>query len=121
MGSAFRWYGFVFLPVILLLLAAWSAQNRSIRRDADAGAPVRRGLPHHGPIMVRGIQALLSLPLLWLQIGWTIRLGMEREVIWFGVAALVAMVPNLLAIQLLRWMERAPSPEPLQSPIPQTS
>jgi MFS family permease len=112
MTSAFRWYGYVFLPVLLLLLVLWIGLTRALRRDAESGGSARCGVPHHGPVMVMGIQALLALPLLWVQIIWTLRLGMESEVIWFGVAALVALGPNLLAIQLLRWMERAPVGRP---------
>jgi hypothetical protein len=112
MPQAFTWYAWLVLPVMLLLIAAWLLQIRSIKRDIKNGPPARRGVPHHGVIMVMAFQGILTLPLFWLQTGWTLRLGMEREVIWFGVAALVALVPNLLAIHLLRWIEREPAPLP---------
>ncbi len=118
MSRAFNWYAWLVLPVMLIIIAAWLLQIRSIHRDIKNGPPARRGVPHHGVIMVMGIQVLLMLPLFWLQTGWTLRLGMEREVIWFSVAAMVALASNFLAIHILRWIERGPAPNQAVAGLP---
>lgn len=112
MQQAFWWHSTVFLPVALLMTGGWLWQMRGIRRDLltiVAGGNSQYGIPHHGVIMVMAIQTLVTLPLLWLRTGWTLQLGMEREVIWFGVAALVSLSANILVLYLLRLIEREPA------------
>ncbi|MCU0771624.1 MAG: hypothetical protein MUE94_07625 [Verrucomicrobia bacterium] len=123
MQQAFWWHALVFLPAASLVLAGWLWQVRGVVRDARAraaGADTRYGIPHHGVIMVMGIQTLVTLPLLWLRTGWTLRLGMEREVIWFGVAAVIALAANLLVLHILRVLEREPAQAPGSASISPT-
>jgi len=111
LDRAFWWFAWVFTPLAFLVTAGWIAQVRSIQRDIATeagGGSLRYGIPHHGVLMVMAIQGLLILPLLWLQFGWTLRLGMERELIWFGVGALTTLAPNLLVLHVLRLLERQP-------------
>jgi MFS family permease len=115
MSRAFAWHGGLFLPLMLVVVWQWFSQVRGIKRDIRDGPPSNRGVPHHGVIMVMGIQTLLLLPLFWLQTGWSLKLGLERETIWFGVAAIVALASNLLAIRLVRWIER-PAPQVVPRP-----
>jgi hypothetical protein len=125
MQQAFWWHAIVFLPVALLMTVGWLWQLRGIRSDLltiAAGGKPQFGIPHHGVIMVMAIQTLVTLPLLWLRTGWTMQLGMEREVIWFGVAAIVSLAANILVLYLLRVIEREPAQvQPGQAAIPPVS
>ena len=71
--------------------------------------PLRYGIPHHGVMMVMAIQGFFVIGLLWLQLVWTLRLNMERELIWFGASMLTTLAPNLLALHMLRLLERPSS------------
>lgn len=113
MNSAVWWFAWVFTPLSILMIAIWIAQVRSVTRDVAAEAawkiPLRYGIPHHGVMMVMAIQGFFVIGLLWLQLVWTLRLNMERELIWFGASMLTTLAPNLLALHMLRLLERPSS------------
>ncbi|MEI6339222.1 MAG: MFS transporter [Verrucomicrobiota bacterium] len=117
---AFWWFAWVFTPVAILTLAVWNWQVRCVRSDIAteaAGQIPRYGIPHHGVIMVMAIQGLLTLPVLWLQVGWALQLNMEKELIWFGAGAATTVAPNLLALHVLRILEK-PLYGPAKAPCP---
>jgi len=112
--SAFQAFLWIILPLSILMTGIWVMQVRSVRRDIlteSSGGVPRLGIPHHGVIMVMAIQGFFVLPLLWLQLGWTLRLDMEKELVWFGVSMLTTLAPNLIVLQLLRLIEGPVTPK----------
>lgn len=106
---AFWWYAYVFIPLIALMLGVWMMQARNVRRDiktAEAGQKPKYGIPHYGIPIVMAIQLLLGQPIWWLQLAWSMRLGMEREIICFGVAATLGMPFQIIVLHVLRLIER---------------
>jgi hypothetical protein len=92
----------------LLLVAVTVWQLLSIRkdiRDSARGLTTRLGVPHHGVLLVYAIQGLFYFPIFWLQTVWMIEVNMQAELVYFGIANLVAMAMGILGIQIIRWME----------------
>ena len=56
--------------------------------------------------MVMGVQGLLAFPIYWLQMFWTIRNDMERELLLFAGFQLLSSAALLVVMHILRVMER---------------
>lgn len=109
MAGAFRWYLILFVPLMSAVFFLWLMQIRSLKKDIAArkeGRPSRYGIPHHGVLMVMGVQGLLAFPIYWLQMFWTIRHDMGRELLLFAGFKLLASAALLLVVHILRVMER---------------
>ena len=103
------WYALVFTPLMLLITAIWLWQVRSVKQDIKvrlAGGTPRFGIPHHGVLLVMGIQGLIAFPLYWMQIFWTIDLNMPRDIYFFALAKVFSSAAILVVLQVLRLMER---------------
>ncbi len=98
----------VYLPSLVLILALWLRLVHSIWSDlrkVAAGAEPRRGIPHHGVLMVMGIQGLFSLPIIWMQFIWLIHLGLQYELMIFVISSVLISLATILGYQLLRYLE----------------
>ncbi|MEI6167089.1 MAG: MFS transporter [bacterium] len=97
-----------YLPATALILILWLRLVRAIRIDlktvATGGIP-RYGLPHHGVLVVLGIQGLITLPITWMQFAWLIHIDMQRELIIFGLASVLGSLANVAAYHLIRVLE----------------
>ena len=103
---AFKWYGLAVLPLCMLGCLCWMVLKQRIRRDIAAakdGAPLRNGIPHHGLLILLGIQFLLTVGLWVWQVLVTVSLNMEQGAIAFGIAN---GMTNLLLIGILALMCR---------------
>ncbi|MCX6984317.1 MAG: hypothetical protein NT118_06125, partial [Lentisphaerae bacterium] len=61
---AFKWYGLLVLPLSVLTCCWWIVLKKSIYTDiaaARAGSPLRNGIPHHGVLLLVGIQYFILL------------------------------------------------------------
>jgi maltose/moltooligosaccharide transporter len=109
MAETFRWYLLLFVPLLSAVFWLWLMQVRSIKKDIAAlaaGQSPRYGVPHHGVLMVMGVQGLLGFPIYWLQMFWTIRNDMARELLLFAGLQLMSSAALLIVMQILRLMER---------------
>ena len=109
MAETFRWYLLLFVPLLCVLIWLWLMQVRSLKKDIaalTAGQTTRYGLPHHGVLMVMGVQGLLAFPIYWLQMFWTIRNDMGRELLLFAGLQLMSSAALLVVVHILRVMER---------------
>lgn len=114
MAGAFHWYLLLFVPLMSAVFFLWLMQIRSLRKDIAArmaGRPTRYGIPHHGVLMVMGVQGLLAFPIYWLQMFWTIRHDMGRELLLFAALKLLSSAALLLVVHILRVMEKTSSPK----------
>lgn len=105
----FRWFAYVLAPVSALVWIWWILVERSIRADmscAKRQQPLRNGLPHHGVLMVIGLQSLVALGLWGTQIGVSLRLGQQNSAIVFGVANVVTNLLLVAGVQLMACVER---------------
>jgi len=103
---AFKWYGMAVLPLAAVVLLCWIALKRSIRRDiaaAQNGLPLRNGLPHHGMLIIFGVQLVLAVGIWVCQEASAVFLHLERGAIVFGIAHTVA---NFVLIGMLYLMCR---------------
>ncbi len=115
-----HWYTVVFLPLMLFITGLWLWQVWSVNRDIKvhlAGGTPRYGIPHHGVLLVMGIQGLIAFPLYWMQIFWTIDLDMPRDIYFFALAKLLSSAAFLVVLQVLRMMERTEPVAPGEYPI----
>ena len=109
MSETFRWYLLLFVPLMSAVFFLWLLQIRSLKKDIAAqlsGQPTRYGIPHHGVLMVMGLQGLLTFPIYWLQMFWTINHDMGRELLLFAALKLLSSAALLLVIHILRVMEK---------------
>jgi hypothetical protein len=107
------WNKVVFIPITCVLTVMTGWQMFSVWRDigmVETGRHPRYGVPHHGVFLVQAIQGLLFFPIGWVQTVWLIRIGMERELILFGVSGVMSTIASLGILQVIRWMERDPKP-----------
>jgi MFS family permease len=107
------WSKVVFIPITCVLTAMTGWQMFSVWRDirmVETGRRPRYGVPHHGVFLVQAIQGLLFFPIGWFQTVWLIRIGMERELILFGVSGVMSTIASLGILQVIRWMEQEPKP-----------
>jgi hypothetical protein len=75
-----------------------------------AAEPVKDGIPHHGIFFVKACVLLLGMPV---KIGLmivAIREGLHVGVIVFGVGAQIADIGVILAVLILRRLERGNDP-----------
>ena len=98
---------------------ALNSIQQDVRRQAAGGAPIS-GIPHHGVLMVVAIQGIFLVALNWAWLGWSMHVNQERDIIWFGLAALVALGSNLPAVHVLRLIEHGSLPWP-PAPAPAAS
>ena len=109
MAETFRWFLLGFVPLLTTVFYLWLMQVRSLKKDIAAlafGVSTRYGIPHHGVLMVMGVQGLLAFPIYWLQMFWTIRNDMERELLLFAGFQLLSSAALLVVMHILRVMER---------------
>jgi len=109
MAETFRWFLLGFVPLLTAVFYLWLMQVRSLKKDIAAlafGVSTRYGIPHHGVLMVMGVQGLLAFPIYWLQMFWTIRNDMERELLLFAGFQLLSSAALLVVMHILRVMER---------------
>jgi MFS family permease len=86
---ALKWYGLAVLPLSLGAGACWMLLKQKIRRDiaaANAGSPLRNGIPHHGMLMIFSSKFLLAVGIWVCQVLVTISLNLEGGAIVFGIA-----------------------------------
>jgi hypothetical protein len=106
------WYLAVFLPIKLFLTLTGYVQLADVRRDIlahERGQKTRMGVPHHGVLLVNAIQGLAYFPVFWYQTVRLTSLHLERELILFGIANLLATAAILAGVQVIRWLEREDS------------
>ena len=77
--------------MLLGVLAYWQVDAGAAghRRARSAARVTRFGVPHHGVLLVNAIQGLVYFPMYWYQMVKVIELGMQRELIIFGIANLL--------------------------------
>ncbi|HEY9249867.1 MAG TPA: hypothetical protein VIO38_12075, partial [Rariglobus sp.] len=111
--TSFRVYLFALIPVSVLLYLWWVRVERAIKADVArcrAGEPTRDGIPHHGIFFVKACVLLLGMPV---KIGLMIvamQNGLHGGVIVFGIGAQVADLGVILAVLILRRLERGNDP-----------
>ncbi|MDF3059320.1 MAG: transporter [Rariglobus sp.] len=111
--TAFQVYLFALIPVSVLLYLWWVKVERAIKADVvrcAAGEPVKDGIPHHGIFFVKAIVLLLGMPV---KIGLmivAIQDGLHTGVIVFGIGAQIADFGVILAVLILRRLERGNDP-----------
>ena len=121
---SFWWHARIFLPIkgITSLLIIWQISSvwRDIRTVEKGGTP-KYGIPHHGVILVETATALLQFIVYWIQVKWMIRIGMERELIIFGINTLIStFAHSLVATHILRVVERVQPPKTMEEvPVPE--
>jgi MFS family permease len=112
-STAFHVYLFALIPVSVLLYLWWVRIERGIKADVALcaeGKPTKDGIPHHGIFFVKAIVLLLGMPV---KIGLMIvamQEGLHVGVIVFGIGAQVADLGVILAVLILRRMERGNDP-----------
>ena len=67
-------------------------------------------------MMVNAIQGLVYFPVFWYQTIEMIHLGLDRELILFGIANLLTTAGTILGVQILRWIERPVESGPQSAP-----
>lgn len=111
--TAFRVYAFVLVPVSVILYYWWLRVERAIRADVtlcQAGVEPKDGVPHHGILFVKACVLLLGMPV---KIGLmivAIQNELQTGVIVFGVGAQIADLGVILAVLILRRLERGYDP-----------
>ena len=93
-----RWYGILVIPAALASVVCWLWLRRIICRDMKAaatGAPLRYGIPHHGMLLLLGIQYLLLIGIWIAEMVITVNLRNEGGALAF---ALVRVGLNFLLI-----------------------
>lgn len=106
---AFRWYGMLVLPLSVLVLLFWLWVRGVIRKDMAAaaqGAPLRYGIPHHGMLLLLGIQYLLMVGIWIAEVVLTVSLRLESGALAFGLAKIVANAMLVSGIWLICRIER---------------
>ena len=95
---AFQWYGFLVLPLTILVWYWWVVLKKSIYRDMAAareGKPLRNGIPHHGVLVLVGSQYLLLFGVWVAEVVVSISMSMETGALAFGITRVVT---NLLLV-----------------------
>ncbi len=111
------------IPALLVVLALWLRLVLAIKADLRTvarGAAIRLGIPHHGVLIVLGLQGLVSVLIGWLQFAWLIHIQMEFELMIIALASVLLLLANVLAYQLLRVIE-SPPPRALRRDTPDTA
>lgn len=112
-NDSFSIYLFALIPVSVLLYVWWLRVERAIRADVRrcrAGERPLDGIPHHGIFFVKAVVLLLGMPV---KIGLMIvamQNGLHAGVIVFGISAQVADLGVILAVLILRRLERGRDP-----------
>ena len=112
-AAEFRVYLFTMIPVSIMLYLWWVRVERAIKADVVRcvkGEPTKDGIPHHGIFFVKAVVLLLGMPV---KIGLmivAIQDGLHIGVIVFGIGAQVADLGVILAVLILRRLERGYDP-----------
>ena len=109
----FRLYLLGILPVASLLYVLWTKVERGILSDVArcaAGEAVKEGIPHHGILYVKAVFMLLGLPVNFATIIVAIFNGMTLGVTVFGIAGQINTLMVIVAVLVLRRMERGFDP-----------
>ena len=108
-GFALKYFGILLLPLSGAAWIYWNYVKKSIKKDmekARRGETLRRGIPHHGMLMVVGISFLPALGLWVAQVVITVNMKMEQAAIVFGIANVVTNFMLIGITQLMTCVER---------------
>jgi hypothetical protein len=108
LGESLRWYALYFIPIKLALTAIAYWQLVAVRRDLGAqerGETTHYGVPHHGVMMVNAVQGLVYFPVFWYQTIEMIHLGLDHDLVLFGIANLLITAATILGVHIVRWVE----------------
>ena len=101
------------IPVAIALYMAWTRVERSIRNDvalcAD-GKPAKNGIPHHGVFFIKAMVLLLGVPVAIGTMIVAIYNHLHVGVMVFGIASQVTNAMAMLAVLILRRLERGSDP-----------
>jgi hypothetical protein len=106
---AFKWYGLLVLPLSVMTCCWWIVLKKSIYTDiaaARAGSPLRNGIPHHGVLLLVGIQYFILLAMWAVQVVVSISMNMETGALAFGITQVVTNFLLVGAIWLFCRIER---------------
>lgn len=112
-GTPLQVYLFALIPVSILLYVWWLRVEYAIKADVvrcAAGEPVKDGIPHHGIFFVKACVLILGMPV---KIGLmivAIQEGLHGGVVVFGIGAQIADAGVILAVLILRRLERGYDP-----------
>ncbi|OHB58902.1 MAG: hypothetical protein A2Y12_17630 [Planctomycetes bacterium GWF2_42_9] len=107
--SAFFWHITLLLPLSIAGWLCWLKVVKNIRRDMERSLknePLRNGIPHHGVLLLTGIQFLLAVGLWIAQIIITVNIEQEKSAIVFGVANVITNYLLIGAVWLFTKIER---------------
>lgn len=106
-------YLFVIAPLAVLLYLIWGKIERGIKADVKrcaAGEPMLDGIPHHGVFFMKACAILLMLLVLFSMTIVAIHDGLQGGVIVFGISNLVTNAMVIIAVFVLRRLERGFDP-----------
>ena len=106
---AFYWHAVLLLPLAAAAWVGWVILEKSIRRDMERSRnnePLHNGIPHHGVLIVMGIQYLLAVGLWVMEIIMSININQEMSAIVFGVANVITNFLLIGAVWLFARVER---------------
>lgn len=112
-NSEFRVYLMGLIPAAVVIYAIWIKVERSIRADVArciAGEPIKDGIPHHGIFFVKACVLLLGLPV---GIGTMVVAmvnGLHTGVLVFGMSIQISNAMVIVAVLILRRLERGYDP-----------
>jgi MFS family permease len=109
MNRCFLWYAEIFIPIKLVLTGFNYWQVMAVRRDIKTsalGQATKYGIPHHGVLLVNVIQGFVYFPVFWYQTIKMIELNFEGALIIFGIASLVGTATAMIAVHIVRYIER---------------
>ncbi len=103
---------YLYIPFMVLVLAGWLRLVYAIKRDLKivlAGGQPRLGIPHHGVLIVLGIQGVFAMGVAWAQYLWMIDLNMEHELMIVGLVSIIGYACTAGGYHLLRLLEKGPN------------
>ena len=106
---SFKYFGMLLLPLSVAAWICWNYVKNGIKRDmenARCGGTLRRGIPHHGMLMVVGISFMLALVLWVAQVVISINMRMEQAAVAFGIANVATNFMLIGITQLMTYVER---------------
>ena len=106
---AFFWHAVMLLPLSMVGWFCWVKLEKNIRQDMERSLndePLRNGIPHHGVLVVMGIQFLLAMGLWITQIIVTIHIKQEISAIVFGIANVITNYLLIGTVWLFTKIER---------------
>jgi len=101
------------IPGSIVVYMAWLRVERSIRADVarcEAGKPMQAGIPHHGIFFVKACVLFLGMPVGIGMLIVAIRNGLHTGVIVFSIAGQINNAMVIVAVLILRRIERGYDP-----------